>query len=150
MKFATCLLVLLFGAGVFAESPRYVIDGGYFAVIVTDIETATTWYGDTLGLEETSRLADEGRDVIVNLGRPGLAVELLQLEAADTRPEGYVTGPFKIGMLVADLDAFMASLPAGIDTPRVIEDEKNGLLLVQIRDPDGNIVQVMQRLDEEE
>lgn len=148
-KFAAVFLALLCGAAVLARPADYRVDGSYYAVIVTDIETASAWYENTLGLEETSRLADEGRYVIVNLGRPGLAVELLQLEAADTRPEGYVTGPFKIGMLVADLDALMASLPAGTEPPRVIEDEKNGLLLVQIRDPDGNIVQVMQRLDEE-
>lgn len=150
MKVVTCLVAMLAGATAIAGPPDYAINGSYYALVVADIDAASAWYGETLGLEETSRLADEGRYAIVNLGRPGLAVELLQLAAASARPEGYLTGPFKIGMLVADLDAFLATLPADIETPRVIEDEENGLLLVQLRDPDGNIVQIMQRLAEEQ
>lgn len=71
---------------------------------------------------------------------------MLQLAAAAERPEGYIRGPFKVGMLVADL----AALPAGTEPPRILEGENNGLLLIQLRDPEGNIVQVMQQPDEEQ
>ena len=45
--------------------------------------------------------------------------------------------------------ARLATLAAGVETPRSIGDENNGLLLVPWHDPEGNIVQVMQRLAEE-
>ncbi|MDX1556011.1 MAG: VOC family protein, partial [Xanthomonadales bacterium] len=100
----------------------------------------------TLGLEEVSRLTDEnGRYDIINLSRDGLFVELVQLRDAQARPEGRLEGPFKVGFLVADLDAFLAALPADRERPEVVEDQRNGLKMVQLRDPDGTVVQVMAR-----
>ena len=147
MKFPAAMLLLC--SGLVAAGPEPVVTGSYYAVIVSDIEVAAAWYRETLGLGETTRLGEAGRYDIVNLARPGLAVELLSLAAAAPRPEGYLRGAFKVGMLVADLEEFIDSLPETIPPPQVIQDDDNGFRLVQLRDPDGNIVQVMERRAEE-
>jgi len=121
-------------------------DGGYFAIIVSDLEQSRAWYTSTLHLDQISRLTDEsGRYDIVNLSRDGLFVELLELEGALARPDGRLRGPFKVGFMVADLGAFLSALPTDFERPEVIKDPKNGLRMVQLRDPDGNVVQVMAR-----
>ena len=123
------------------------VTGSYFAIIVNDIDASESWYRETLALEPGKRLAEAGRYEIVNLQSAGLFVELLALPAAADRPAGFMKGAFKVGMLVDDLESFVAGLPDAAGRPEVIEDADNGLLLIQLRDPDGNIVQVMQRTD---
>jgi len=125
------------------------IQGSYFAVIVSDIEAARNWYQTVLGLEEASRSAERGRYDIINMAGPGLFVELLQLDAAAPRPGGQNEGPFKVGMLVDDLTAFAAGLPAAASQAEIVYDRKNNVLILQLKDPDNNTVQVMQRVDDE-
>ena len=146
-RFAPIILLaaaLALGNAARAE-PAYT--GSYFAVIVSDIDASVAWYEAHLGVTESTRLADAGRYEIVNMVRPGLFVELLELADAATPPDGRVRGPFKLGALVADLDAIVAALPAAADAPGIVEDANNGLRLLQLRDPDGNVVQLMQLLD---
>ena len=118
--------------------------GVYFAVIVSDIDASTEWYRSTLGLSLGAQLGDGTRYKIANLRKPGIFVELLELQAASERPEGRIEGPFKVGLLVDDLSAFIAQLPDSVSEPEVIVDPRNNLLLLQLSDPDGNIVQVME------
>ena len=129
-----------------AEEPPYVANGGYFAVIVSDIDASAAWYRAVFRADEKSRAEEPGRYAIVNLLRDGLAIELIELPAAAARPAARHQGPLKVGALVDDLQAFLAALPATTEKPQVIRDANNGLLLVQLPDPDGNIVQVMQRV----
>lgn len=124
------------------------VSGSYFAVIVSDVSVSSAWYRSVLGLEEVSRSTEEGHYDVINLAGPGIFVELLQLNAAGPRPEGYTEGPFKVGMLVTDIGAFLNTLPVDAERPALIHDEQNGLLLVQLRDPDNYIVQVMQLIAE--
>ena len=124
------------------------IQGSYFAVIVSDVEAARNWYQTVLGLEEVSRNADRGRYDIINMAGPGLFVELLKLDAAVSRPGGQIEGPFKVGMLVDDLTAFAAGLPAAAAQAEIVYDRKNSVLVLQLKDPDNNTVQVMQLVDE--
>ena len=141
------LIIAFASASVVAEDTT-AVTGSYFAVIVSDVETASTWYQETLGLEEKTRFTEEGRYDVINLAGSQLFVELLELAAAEERPEHRVEGPFKVGMLVRDIDVFIASLPDSIEPPEIIADERNNLLLIQLRDPDNYIVQVMQLLEE--
>lgn len=144
MRKLLCVLLLIANGMVSAAD----ISGSYFAVIVNDIEVSKTWYCDTLKLTEAARRSVEGRFDIVNLARPGLFVELLEMDAAGPKPDGRNEGPFKVGMLVRDIDDFVASLPDNVEIPNILDDEENRLRLVQLRDPDGNTVQVMQQLNE--
>lgn len=121
--------------------------GSFFAVIVKDMGVSLAWYKESLGLEIVTRMTESGQYDIVNLFGPGLFVELLELPAAAERPEGRIEGPFKLGMLVDDLHEFVAGLPESLSEAEIISDTNNGLLLLQLRDPDGNIVQVMEMLE---
>ena len=51
-------------------------------------------------------------------------------------------------MLVEDMERFAATLPAAVSPPNIVFDRENNLLVLQLRDPDNNTVQVMQVLDE--
>ena len=124
------------------------IQGSYFAVIVNDIEASRDWYETVLGLQKVSRATSKGRYDILNLAGPGIFVELLELDAAGDRPGGQVKGPFKVGMLVDDLTAFAAGLPAVAADAEIIYDKKNSVLILQLKDPDNYTVQVMQLVDE--
>ena len=123
-------------------------EGGYFAVIVSDIDASAKWYRSTFGLAPVSSLTDAGRFEIVNLSKPGMFVELLQLDAAARRPASRIEGLFKAGILVDDLVAFIDDLPLTQEKPEVIVDERNKLRLIQLRDPDGNAIQVMELWDD--
>jgi catechol 2,3-dioxygenase-like lactoylglutathione lyase family enzyme len=99
------------------------IQGSYFAVIVSDIEAARNWYQTVLGLEDVSRAAERGHYDIINMAGPGLFVELLKLDAA--------------------------GLPAAASQAEIVYDRKNNVLILQLKDPDNNTVQVMQKVDDE-
>ena len=120
------------------------IEGSYFAIIVSDVEASKNWYETVLGLQEMSRSNERGRYKITNLVGPGIFVELMQLDAASERPGGQIEGPFKVGMLVDDLTSFAAALPAAAGEPKIVYDNENDVLVLQLRDPDNNTVQVMQ------
>lgn len=144
-------LLCLAVAGLFLLAPGMVSanrTGSYFAVIVNDIDQSVAWYSSTLALEAGEMLSEEGRYEIINLRGESLFVELLQLAAAGDRPEGLVKGPFKVGFLVDDINQFVGELPASIERPGIIDDEANKLLMIQLKDPDGNTVQVMQLLQD--
>ena len=138
------LLLSLAGTAVYAET-----EGSFIAVIVNDIDESAEWYESTFDLLPGERLSESGRYEIVNLRKPGLFIELLQLTAADERPD-YVKGLFKAGILTSDLKEFAALLPESVPKPQIISDTTNGLLLMQLRDPDGNIIQIMQLLESQE
>ena len=121
--------------------------GSYFAIVVTDIQTSLAWYESVLGLEVSARVSESGRYEIVNLRGAGLFIELIKLEAATDRPDNVINGPFKVGMLVSDLNEFTAQLPDSIAEPEVISDTRNELLLIQLRDPDDNTIQVVELLN---
>ena len=142
-KYLATIVALAASALANAES-----EGGYFAVIVNDIEVSAEWYQVTFGLSPASRMTEAGRFEIVNLSKPGMFVELLQLDAAAEQPAGRVKGLFKAGILVDDLKAFVATLPGEQSPPEIITDKRNHLLLVILRDPDGNRIQVMEMRDE--
>lgn len=120
------------------------IEGSFFAVIVSDVEASRNWYQTVLGLEQVSRATERDRYDIINMSGPGLFVELLELGAAAERPGGQIEGPFKVGMLVDDLTAFAAGLPAAESEANIVYDQRNEVLILQLKDPDNNTVQVMQ------
>jgi len=130
------------------EAVEAKIVGSYFAMIVSDVEASRNWYQTVLGLKEVSRSTERNRYDIINMAGPGLFVELLELGAAAERPGGQIEGPFKVGMLVDDLTAFAAGLPATSAEANIIYDQANGVVLLQLKDLDNNTVQIMQRVEE--
>jgi len=148
MSIQSCKLTALLAALALSMSARGVdTSGTFFAVIVEDLDVSAAWYVSVFDLELGNRMTDGENYDIAILQNETLVIELLELAAAVDRPEGLVRGPFKSGFFVDDLAAFVADLTDEVPRPDILDDEANGLLLIQLRDPDGNIIQVMQRRD---
>ena len=122
--------------------------GQFFAVIVSDVDRSTDWYQRVLGLGDIDRLeADDGSYVITIVGNDRFYVELLQLsDAVDV--ERAMTF-FKIGFEVPDLESLADRVESETgERPRVLTFETQGMRIIQIRDPDGNILQPFEKLTE--
>ena len=46
----------------------------------------------------------------------------------------------KADILASDLKGFAALLPESVPRPQIISDTTNGLLLMQLKDPDGKTI----------
>ena len=114
----------------------------YFAVLVRDLDAAVRWYQDVLGLEEwIGSEAEDGRWRIVNLRSESLIVELIRHDEARTVERAY--GFMKVGFHVPDIDAVADRVERVTgERPRVSEFPRFGLRVLQLRDPDGNIIQL--------
>ena len=127
-----------------SAAPWVPIVGGpqYFAVLVADADTSAAWYCKAFGLRELDRSnAEDGSWQIVNLRNDDLFVEIIR----DDRAKSVVSarGFAKVGFQVPDVDtvAIVVSRATG-ERPRVLEFPPHGVRLIQIRDPDGNIIQL--------
>lgn len=118
----------------------------YFAVFVADAEKSAQWYRRAFGLRELDRsTADDGSWEIVNLTSDHLSVEIIRDNRATqvVRARGF----FKVGFHVPDVEvvADVVGRETG-ERPRVLDFARHGVRIVQIRDPDGNIIQLFSRL----
>lgn len=113
----------------------------YFAVMVGDIDRSIAWYKTAFGLEQLDDLKDEkGAWRIVNLSSKSLFVELIW----DSRrgKQKNERGFFKVGFSVADVSVIAERVGAASGAkPRIIDDEKHNIRIVQLRDPDENVLQ---------
>lgn len=116
----------------------------YFAVSVSDMDSSVAWYARAFGLEvldDTS--AEDGKWRIVNLTRDELFVELVQ-SRRDVPKETRTQGFFKVGFEVPSLKPIADRIEAsGEPRPRILDFERHGIRLMQIKDPDGNTVQLL-------
>jgi predicted enzyme related to lactoylglutathione lyase len=120
----------------------------YFAVQVKDVDKAAGWYRATFGLREVDRSAAEDRSWrIVNLSNERLFVELICDDRAQEveRARGFA----KVGFQVPDVRVVADRVARATGArPRVIEFARHGVRIVQIRDPEGNIIQLSSPLKE--
>lgn len=123
----------------------------FFAVKVSDADTAARWYAETLDLSEVNRIDDEGgRFAIRLLAGPGLAVEVIQQVGASAAGEGPTLGLFKVGFSVDDIEAFHALLRRrSVDVDeRIFTDVALGARSFVFRDLEGNRIQVFEPCSE--
>jgi catechol 2,3-dioxygenase-like lactoylglutathione lyase family enzyme len=117
----------------------------YFAVLVTDAEKSVQWYRRAFGLREVDRsAAEDGSWQIVNLSNDRLFVEIIRESGAQSGAGGFA----KVGFYVPDVEvvADVVGRATG-DRPRVLAFAQQGVRIVQIRDPDGNMIQLLSRLE---
>lgn len=114
----------------------------YFAVIVEDIDRAADWYDQVFGLDVLDRWeADDGSAAIVNLSSSVLFVELIRDDRA--KPVERARGFRKVGFGVSDVRTVADRVEAATGVrPRVSEFPRHGVRLIQLRDPEGNVVQL--------
>ena len=148
------LLTLLACAGAGAQESSDVwvegIEGPqYFAVLVEDVRESAEWYSKALGLEEVDGAeADDGSWRIVNLRNEELLVEIIRDDRATSvaRARGF----FKIGFQVADVSRVADRVARATgERPRVLEIPPHGIRIIQLRDPDGNVIQLSSPLETE-
>jgi catechol 2,3-dioxygenase-like lactoylglutathione lyase family enzyme len=130
----------------------------FWALSVSDVERSADWYGRVLGFVETRAIETPERGARIRLMRTdsaflelvehGAARDLTELDPELTR-RYLIHGTFKVGLLVDDLDSTVARLgDLGVPLRGMVFEEPDGSFRsTQIEDPDGNILQLFERLD---
>lgn len=122
----------------------------YFAIQVVDVDRAVAWYTAVLGLRRLDdTTADDGRWRIANLANDQLAVEVIFDRRA--QPADRAHGFFKVGFRVPDVEAVADRAEAAIgERPQIVDFDRHGVRILQLRDPEDNIVQLTSALVVEE
>lgn len=112
-----------------------------------DIEAGLRFYRDLLGFEETFRSPSEGRPEHVELQLNGFTLGLGTVEAA-RRVHGVEADPGTPAMVMViwtdDLDkAYQALVAARVPTVQPPHDTGNNNRNALLRDPDGNLVEIV-------
>ncbi len=117
----------------------------YFAVLVSDVGASAAWYEQMFGLRSAGgATAEDGSWRIENLVGSGLHVEIIRDAQAESANRDI--GFFKVGFDVSDLDAVVARVTAATgQAPDITHFEPLNQRLIQVRDPDGNVIQVSER-----
>ena len=130
-----------------AQHPAWIhldeIDGPqYFAVWVEDVDRSVEWYSEVFGVEKAGgSRAEDGAWRIENLRNARLFIEIIR----DNRAEAvdFARGFGKVGFFVPDIEAVADRVAAATgERPRVLDFEEFGVRILQLRDPDGNIIQL--------
>ena len=148
------LAILAFSGATAQDSPGEWVDGirtpQYFAVLVEDVDESVEWYRNAFGLHELDgSQADDGSWRIVNLSNKRLLVEIIRDDRS--RDIDRALGFFKVGFGVPDVELVADRVAqATKERPRVVDDAAHGVRIVQLRDPDGNIIQLSSPLKNQE
>jgi catechol 2,3-dioxygenase-like lactoylglutathione lyase family enzyme len=114
-----------------------------------DIEAALSFYRDLLTFEETFRTPAHGVPEHVELRLEGFTIGLGTVEAA-SRAHGVEAAPGSPAMAVVvwtdDVDeAYAALVAAGVPTVQPPHDAGNDNRTALLRDPDGNLVEIVSK-----
>ena len=114
----------------------------YFAVSVEDVDRAVAWYRSAFGLEVLDDTSDDERGWrIVNLHRESLFVEVIY--STKDAPKSRVKGIAKVGFRVPDVNAVADRVEQATgERPRVLDFSRHGVRLLQLHDPEDNIIQL--------
>ncbi|GAB5519865.1 MAG: hypothetical protein RhofKO_21160 [Rhodothermales bacterium] len=118
----------------------------FFAVIVSDLDQSSAWYARALGVTEHDRwTSDDSTARIINMTSERLFVELIWL--ADAPNVNRDRGFHKVGFWVPDVDVIADRVEAATsERPRALDFPDHELRLIQIKDPDGNTLQISESL----
>ncbi|ADJ15320.1 VOC family protein [Halalkalicoccus jeotgali] len=131
----------------------------HVGVTVSDLERAVEFYRDVLGLDVLERFTVSGEAFsagvgvedatgqFVHLDGDGARIELIEYDPeGDRRPEPDVNQPgaTHVGLGVSDLDGFYEGLPEGIETLSEPRTTESGTRILFVRDPEGNLVEILE------
>lgn len=153
-------LLLTLAKPVLAQSsqaqPLAVSEAAFIALSVNEIDNETAWFETVFGAQ-TRRTFDlpNDRGKIVLMQAHNLMVELIQLQGSEnpvaSGPRAQAQGLVKAGLFVNDAEASRAALDAAgiLLRGKLFEDPTFNSLSFQIEDPEGNVIQIFQRLIEQ-
>ncbi len=123
---------------------------GLVNLYTRDIEAAVRFYRDLLGLAETFRTPTEGAPSHVEVRAGGFTLGLGTVEAA-SRVHGVEAEPGRPAMVLVfwadDVDAEFARLAAaGVTVVQAPHDTGNDNRNALLRDPDGNLVEIVSKV----
>jgi lactoylglutathione lyase len=123
---------------------------GFVNLYTADIEAGLRFYRDLLGFEETFRTPTEGIPEHVELTLGGLALGLGTVQAAK-RVHGVDASPGSPAMVLVvwtdDLDtAYERLTSAGAPVVQPPHDTGNDNRSALLRDPDGNLVEIVAKV----
>ena len=126
----------------------------HVAITVADIDRSLAFYRDLLGCEVLGQLLlDEATFKLVYLRRGGAYLELFAHRSPAAPGEGGArdvapaTGFQHVAFHSADVDAVAARLEAaGVRFDRPPRNAPGGVRLAFVRDPDGNLVELVSNL----
>jgi lactoylglutathione lyase len=115
-----------------------------------DIEAGIRFYRDVLGFAETFRTPAEGVPAHVELRLNGFTIGLGTVEAARDA-HGVAAEPGRPAMALVvwtdDVDrAYRELVAVGVPTVRTPHDSGNGNRNALLRDPDGNLVEIVSKI----
>lgn len=114
----------------------------YFAVWVEDVDRSVAWYRAVFGLSALGgSMAADSSWRIENLGNERLMVEIVRDDRAREVP--FARGFGKVGFQVPDVDLVAGRVAAATgERPRIVDFDQFRIRILQLRDPDGNIIQL--------
>ncbi len=125
-------------------------ESGFVNLYTRDIEAGMRFYYDLLGFRETFRTPREGVPTHVEMTRGGFSVGLGTVEAA-RRVHGVEATPGTPAMVLVlwteDVDTLFGKLQrAGVPVLQPPHDSGNNNRSALLRDPDGNLVQIVSKV----
>lgn len=123
---------------------------GFVNLYTADIEAGLRFYRDLLGFRETFRTPTQGTPEHVELTLDGFAIGLGTVEAAK-RVHGVDASPGSAAMVLVvwtdDVDtAFEELRSAGVRVVQPPHDTGNDNRNALLRDPDGNLVEIVAKV----
>ena len=122
----------------------------YFAVLVTSADASAKWYSKVFDLQELERSeADDGSWEIINLKNERLFVEIIRDPRAQEVDRA--VGLRKVGFYVPDVRRIADRVERATgERPQVLDFARFGVRIIQIRDPDGTLIQLSSPLESRE
>ena len=128
------------------------------AVTVSELDRAVEFYTDAFGFDVAAEFAVGGDAFADAVGVPGASGSFVHLDGGDAvvelveyDPSGEPTaessldrpGATHIGIAVDDVDAVYAGLDKTVETLSEPRTTESGTTILFVRDPDGNLVEVL-------
>lgn len=132
-----------------ATDPHWSVQGGFVAIRTVNLPRLAHWYRDSLGFEIV--MSQPAGPTLLRRGSAVLEMIETVVSPGDGQTSAAqdlaVAGPYKFGFVVDDFDKLVAGLNnRGVPLlGKVITSDVDGMRLLAIADPDGNLLQFFGR-----